>query len=191
MKLPQNSSYETEIKTAVAELKRASLLECLNCIQGTLCSKLPTQKFAKKTDVYRLVLHEFSELCDIYMNLNRCEISPDLSEIILVTLDASNRKHEVTIGVDYSKNENQIFYIKNHHLPKDCVVKGGASLKVICEKFLFAIRSLQQFWDVMDDFDRRFWILDPEKPDKEDVYRRVSLGEVFVVQYVFFFIFVL
>lgn len=112
------------------------------------------------------------------MNLDRCSISSDLSEITLVTRDTRNRKHEITIGVDDAKMENQIFYVKNHQLPKDCLVKGGTSLKVICEKFLCAVRSLQHFWDVMDDFDQNFWILDPEKPHRADAYRRVSLGEI-------------
>lgn len=177
VKLPQNGSYELEVKTALNKLKRPSILECLDCVQTTLSSKFTTQTVFKRTDICRLVLHEFSEVCNIYTNLDCCEISADLSEITLIASDSGNRKHKIVVGIDYSKSDSDIFQIKSHQFPNNWFVQSGTSLKTICEKFHYAIRALQKFWDVLDEFDSNFWILDPEQPQRNDVHRRIALGE--------------
>lgn len=176
VKLPNDDRHELDVKTAIGKLKQPNISECLDCILATLSTKLPAVPEIKKTDVYRLVLHEFSELCNIYMNLDGCAISPDLSEITLIVCDLCNRKHELVVGVDYSKTDSEIFYLKRQDLPRNSLVKSGASLKVICEKFLNLVRAFQSFWNVTDDFDGNFWIMEPENPKRGDVHRRLSLG---------------
>lgn len=175
--LPQNSNLENTIKTEINSVQPTNILECLNCIQTTLSSKLPAEKLQDKTPIYRIVLQEFCDLCEIYVNVDHCRISPDLDEITLIITDPNNRKHELLIGVDYTKSNSEIFYVKQQNLPESSFkIKYSISLKEIYDKFLQIIRSLQYFWNVMDELDRNFWILDPEIPKRSDVHRRIVLG---------------
>lgn len=174
--LPQNSDYEKEIKSEIRKLKPTNIVECVNCLHKTLSLKVPPEIVSVKTDVYRVVLQEFHDLCEIYVNLDCCSIAADLSEITLVCSDFSGRKHELIIGVDYTKSGTEIFFVKRHNLPKNSFSKNTSSLKELCEDFQQIVRSLQSFWDVMDFFDANFWILDPECPKREDVHRRIALG---------------
>lgn len=176
VQLPQNKQHESAVKAALRKLKPNNVLECVNCVHKTLSVQLAPDTVTVNTEVYRVVLQEFRDLCEIYVNLERCFITADLCEVSLVSGDLNGRKHELVIGVDYEKSGAEIFFVKRHNLPKGSFEKISSSLKEICEDFLQIVRSLQSFWDVMDVFDEDFWVLDPENPKRGDTHRRIVLG---------------
>lgn len=155
----------------------SDITDCLDYVGIVLSPTLRLRQTFVRTDLYRLVLNEFSELCDIYVSLERCSVSPDLGEVTVVTSDSCGRRHELVVGVDYSKAGCEIFYVKRRDLPRGAMEERAGSLKVICERFLQVVRNLQMFWNILDEFDKSFRILDPEKPRKMDVHRRIALGE--------------
>lgn len=178
MQLPENNGLESVVKTALRKLKPNNLLECVNCVHETLSSQLAPNTLTVNTQVYRMVLQEFHDLCEIYVNLELIKISADLREIHLISRDLNGRKHELAIGVDYEKSGPEIFFVKRHDLPKNNFAKNTSSLQVFCQEFLHNLRSLQSFWDVMDVLDENFWVLDPENPQRKHTHRRIVLGFV-------------
>lgn len=50
------------------------------------------------------------------------------------------------------------------------------SLDQLYGQFLLVLESLTRFWDILDEIDRKTWILEPEKPCRSDTMRRIAIG---------------
>ncbi|KAJ7518163.1 hypothetical protein O6H91_21G057500 [Diphasiastrum complanatum] len=53
---------------------------------------------------------------------------------------------------------------------------SGAGLKHILSQCRKAIDSFQDFWTVMEDIDRKAWVLEPVHPSRAISFRRIALG---------------
>ncbi|KAK9907449.1 hypothetical protein WJX75_003949 [Coccomyxa subellipsoidea] len=53
---------------------------------------------------------------------------------------------------------------------------GSSGLQDLVRHHELAIASLQDLWACLEDLDREAWVLEPEKPTRADVSRRIALG---------------
>lgn len=169
---------QNKINTALNNTSFSNIVSYLDKLVELLSANDRKKSYLHATNNYRLVLNEYNEICNFCTNVNRCSISEDLEKINITITDNVDRKHEFIITV-HLKNTSDIFLIEHHDLPDTQgiseLVKNYNSLRKLCEKFISAVESLQEFFDLMDEVDSKFWILDPEKPKRKDVYRRIVL----------------
>lgn len=53
------------------------------------------------------------------------------------------------------------------------------TLAEVVEQFEDRLCHHQQFWDVMDELDRKTWVLEPENPTPACNYRRIVIGKTY------------
>ena len=53
---------------------------------------------------------------------------------------------------------------------------GQSTLEQLHSQFLLLLDSLAEFWEVLDEIDRRTWVLEPERPSRADTVRRIAIG---------------
>jgi hypothetical protein len=179
------TSLGDEIDRIVANLKATNILEFLNIISDILEQNRSNPK--NLVNVYRRVLHEYSEFTAFHLSIKSCEISNDLSQIIATTSDGGRRDHRLHIAVDFDETKD-IFRPLELHLPEQFskdIPPNSSSLTEIYNKFYAAIEDLQPFFDVLDELDQNCCLLDPESPTRRDCHRRVWLGTSRL--FVFFF----
>ena len=122
-------------------------------------------------------------------------VSPALDQLQLLVLDAAGRGHTLglTLPADYpsSPPQAQVALPAPFALrwPAQAVGGGGSggggggggragahSLANAIEQFRAALRRHQQLWDLLDDLDEHTWVLEPKKPTREGVTRRIAIG---------------
>ncbi|CAH1380706.1 unnamed protein product, partial [Tenebrio molitor] len=109
------TSLGDEIDRIVANLKATNILEFLNIISDILEQNRSNPK--NLVNVYRRVLHEYSEFTAFHLSIKSCEISNDLSQIIATTSDGGRRDHRLHIAVDFDETKD-IFRPLELHLPE-------------------------------------------------------------------------
>lgn len=172
-------NIEREIDTVLNNTSFSNIVNYLDKLVELLSANCLKKSYIHATDNYRLVLNEYNEICNFCTHVNHCSITKDLENVSFTVLDRVGRKHEVTIRV-HLKNSNDIFSIEHYDLPETQgiiseLLKNYNSLRTLCEQFVNSVESFQEFFDLMDELDLKFWVLDPEKPTRKDVYRRIAL----------------
>ncbi|KAH7301100.1 hypothetical protein KP509_23G012300 [Ceratopteris richardii] len=121
---------------------------------------------------YRRVIQEIDS---IGWN-NLAHVGADLTQLKFRIFDHAGREHiiEVALAVNYPKVEPKA----TADMP--CVVDfgwdEGATLKTLLHHYEEAILQYQDFWTIMEDLDKTFWIMEPENPCRSDTFRRIALG---------------
>ncbi|GJQ85904.1 hypothetical protein Trydic_g21759 [Trypoxylus dichotomus] len=173
--------YEREIK----RLSKQSFMdpvEYLDKLTEILSVDLPQQKdeiTSNYTSVYRKVLQEYTELRQFYFNIHKSFISSNLKTIDIIQLDEQMRQHPMKIKVNYS-NDGKLFKIVKCDLPQkddENLFEEEDSLIILYEKFMTRVDcpKLQMVFDILDEIDRNCWVIDPEKPCRRDLHRRIML----------------
>lgn len=167
----------------IAELLKTysnNIILFLEKLQETISNNTTAQNQSNLTHIYRTVLNEYCELRQFHINIFKSKLSADMSEIEVAVLDERHREHGLIIGVNY--NCDKLFYIKSYDLP-EFIEKykflPENSLISVYDKFVCEIESpqMQRFLNFMDEIDRNCWVLDPEKPLRKDIYRRIALRD--------------
>ncbi|XP_037554192.1 E3 ubiquitin-protein ligase FANCL [Nematolebias whitei] len=52
-----------------------------------------------------------------------------------------------------------------------------STLDQLHSQFLLVLESLAEFWDVLDEIDRKTWVLEPEKPSRSDTMRQIAIRD--------------
>ncbi|KAF7283689.1 hypothetical protein GWI33_023185 [Rhynchophorus ferrugineus] len=168
-----------EFKDLFVDDPFTDIIELLDKISSHLASKQPVITNKNQCDIYLKVLNEYSEFTKFFLNLHTCSLKEDLSEIFASVLDEKSREHKVIIFVDFSGQSKNLFVLKEFDLPKESQTKFKASdsLTALFDEFLAQLEILQPYFDILDEFDHYCTILDPEKPNRKDSYRRIWLGD--------------
>lgn len=171
--------YEKDIKK-LSKLSFMDPVEYLDKLTEILSAESPPHKetddiIIDNTSIYRKVLREYTELRQFYFNIHKSFISKDLKTIDIVQLDEQMRQHSVKIDVNYSQY-GKLFKIVECNLPLNEIDEDD-SLIVLYEKFMNRVDcpKLQLMFDVLDEIDKSCWVIDPERPTRRDVYRRIVL----------------
>ncbi|KAI4454785.1 ubiquitin ligase protein phf9 fanconi anemia group l protein [Holotrichia oblita] len=175
--------YEKDIKK-LSKLPFMDPVEYLDKLTEILSIELPIRKendeiTVDNTSIYRKVLREYTELRQFYFNIHKSFISKDLKTIDIIQLDERMREHSVKIEVNYTK-DGKLFKIVECNLPqneRESSLEDDDSLIVLYERFMNRIDcpELQSMFDLFDEIDKFCWVIDPEKPTRKDLYRRIVL----------------
>ncbi|KAF9126808.1 hypothetical protein BGW39_006342 [Mortierella sp. 14UC] len=114
----------------------------------------------------------------------------DLSQVQIELCDASQRKHLMTARFPWSYptvpltiapleipecGDDQLAAQRGLNVG-GISSKQGAGLEAAIRQAEGQLALFREFWDVMQDFDERTWVIDPEKPTRADKMRRCALG---------------
>lgn len=168
------TQFGTQLDQKIAGIKVTNITDYIDNIVTIL-------RHSTKNHVnsFKRILHEYSEFTRFYINIKNCNISDDLSQISVTSVDEGGREHSLTITVDLGENKD-IFKPVNLDIPEQYskqFPEKFSNLTEIYSKFLGTIEELQTFFDVMEEIDENCGVLDPEKPSRKDCHRRIWLGK--------------
>ncbi|OAE22043.1 hypothetical protein AXG93_3719s1230 [Marchantia polymorpha subsp. ruderalis] len=103
-------------------------------------------------------------------------LSDELSSLHLRIFDSAGREHIVLVDLPPGFPEVAPTASANLPIPVDLRSLQGESLKDIILQYESAIETYQDFWDVMEDVDKRVWVMEPDHPSRADAFRRIALG---------------
>ncbi|CAG8582931.1 10939_t:CDS:2 [Ambispora leptoticha] len=103
-------------------------------------------------------------------------IDHSLKEVTLKLSDSSGRQH--SIFVSFPPNYPKTAAAVRADLPTSYSVPQSykTRLKDIVLFFLMEFEKYEDFWYLVEDIDRHTWVLDPAKPKRNDLTRRIFLG---------------
>lgn len=131
--------------------------------------------------MYRVILNEYYEFQNFHINVHKAQLASDLSEINVSFLDDRRREHSFRIKIEV--DSDKLFHVANYDLPEFSEKLNfplDNSLVNLYNTLVSEVDNpkLQEFLDFMEEIDRSCWVLDPAKPRRADVYRRVNLGNI-------------
>lgn len=151
-----------DLSTFILELK--DILESIKFAYPE--GSLPPAKFYESL---------FNEMDSIGWN-NLAWVGEDLNQLHLRIFDEAGREHivEVTLPAGYPK----VRPIASADLPRTVEFEWqeGANIKFLLQQYKEVIQRYQDFWAVMEDLDKKFWIMEPEHPSRANIFRRIALG---------------
>ncbi|KAF9310279.1 hypothetical protein BG003_008738 [Podila horticola] len=115
----------------------------------------------------------------------------DMAKVQIELCDQAGRKHILTacfppafpnvpftvepLAVPQCESANKLD--QETVLPNQLILTSGSSLRDAVRLAEKKLELFQVFWDVMQDFDDKTWVIDPEKPTRSDRMRRCALGK--------------
>ncbi|XP_018562738.1 E3 ubiquitin-protein ligase FANCL [Anoplophora glabripennis] len=179
--LPERlTSFEAEVDAVITKEQPKNIITVLDIICTFISTKIPFTEPIDRCEVYRHILHEYSDFTRFYLNIKSCFLAHDLSKVRISTLDQGRREHSFEISANF--DDKNVFSVTSYDLPLDKEeFRKSASLKDIYDELLGTIDTFQPFFEVMDEFDRNCWVLDPEEPKRSCGYRRIWIRENFSV----------
>lgn len=105
-------------------------------------------------------------------------VGPSLRVIRLRAVDAAGREHalELELPPDYPRSPPRC----SADLPAPLQLRwedgAGRTLLAVARQHRDAVERYQAFWDVMDEFDSRCWVLEPAGPSRAVASRRVAVA---------------
>ncbi|MBN3304823.1 FANCL ligase, partial [Amia calva] len=103
-------------------------------------------------------------------------IDTEFSTLKLKAEDTSGREHLITVKLKAKHPAEPPDFSADFPIPLVIGWTCLSSLIHIHSQFLAALESLKEFWDVMDEFDEKTWVLEPEKPTRSATMRRIAIG---------------
>ncbi|CAJ0638954.1 15139_t:CDS:2 [Entrophospora sp. SA101] len=94
-------------------------------------------------------------------------LDPSLKSLVLRLNHSSGRQHKINITLPFSYPKSPL--IIQAEIPSEIQLNCIFDLNEEIEKF-------QEFWSMLDDVDQNTWILEPDKPKRNDLIRRIALG---------------
>ncbi|GAB6021123.1 hypothetical protein CHUAL_003757 [Chamberlinius hualienensis] len=158
------------------------LLELVTILEERLKNKhVVAESSLKSPEFYSKMVTDFNSV-----GWERiCKIDDDFNEVHVRVKDERSREHILALLMpaeyptvapksvcDLPSNFN-IFW------EDVCMIdflKGNGLSDIVCQ-FEKQLRFYQTLWNELDDIDAKTWVMEPEKPRKSDLTRRVALGE--------------
>lgn len=105
------------------------------------------------------------------------DLSDTFQTIQLAVHDAAHRPH--TLEVEFPSSYPHAAPRCRGALPRPFTPRWevGFALKDVIRQFKTALSQHQDIWDVLDDFDAHTWVLEPERPTRDVVMRRIAIGK--------------
>ncbi|XP_007890573.2 E3 ubiquitin-protein ligase FANCL isoform X1 [Callorhinchus milii] len=103
-------------------------------------------------------------------------MDPEFRTIKLKTEDSVGREHMIAIKLKSKYPAEPPDCLTDFPVPFVISWTQQSSLMNLHSQFLAALESLKEFWDIMDELDEKTWVLDPEKPTRSAMMRRIAIG---------------
>ncbi|XP_060532624.1 E3 ubiquitin-protein ligase FANCL [Cylas formicarius] len=186
VEVPGDTPLSKEIDELIATGHFRGVLEVLDRVKLHLESIRRRDCVRNIAGVYQKVLWEYAEFTKFYLNLKSCRLQEDLRKIFLSLTDAGSREHSALISIDLSRCDEAIFALTSYDLPQreagTTLFEPSENVATLFDRFAAQVEYLQPYFDLMDELDQNCDVLDPEKPQRADPYRRIWLGENVSVQ---------
>ncbi|XP_066991175.2 E3 ubiquitin-protein ligase FANCL isoform X2 [Anabrus simplex] len=112
-------------------------------------------------------------------------LSHSMTWLKLRVIDDAQRCHilRLDVGANYPHENIQV----QADLPQIALqnIKKNNSVVGIFRSFVHEISSLQNIWKLLDNVDEECWVLDPDKPTRKDMTRRIVIGQNLSLQLTF------
>ncbi|KAI8636348.1 WD-repeat region-domain-containing protein [Parasitella parasitica] len=125
-------------------------------------------KFSYSHDRYSLIYNEVKKIG--FENVHA--ISDDMLDVTFKSVDGRDRIHLVQIHLP----RNYPFASPRAEWDLPIAISNYTTLANILAQHRALVDKYQLFFDCMDDLDRHMRILEPDRPKKGDVWRRIALG---------------
>ena len=174
--------FETQIARLGADAGITNVYQYLLQLESIIFSEdVGRDLFEDLTPFYRHVLQEYKEFKNFFISVHESSLSPGLDEIKIAQFDEKDRRHTATISVDFAKFEAP-FVLVEYDLPDlgtKTYFEPRNSLIDLYKMYVNVLDSpeMQLVLDVMEEVDASCWVLDPEKPMRRDLYRRIVVGK--------------
>ncbi|XP_054557524.1 E3 ubiquitin-protein ligase FANCL isoform X2 [Talpa occidentalis] len=160
----QRMQHSPDLVSFMMELKM--ILETVLKNKQELCIPSPPPQF------YSSLIEEIGTLgWDKLVYVDTC-----FSTIKLTAEDATGRQHLITLKLKAKYPTEPPDCFVDFPIPFSVSWTPQSSLITIHSQFLATLESLKPFWDVMDEIDEKTWVLEPEKPTRSAIARRIALG---------------
>ncbi|XP_038150653.1 E3 ubiquitin-protein ligase FANCL [Cyprinodon tularosa] len=103
-------------------------------------------------------------------------IDMDFQTLKLGAEDSSGRQHVLTVKLKAKHPTEAPDCSADLPIPLAITWTPQSTLEQLHSQFLLVLESLTDFWDVLDEIDRKTWVLEPEKPSRFDTMRRIAIG---------------
>ncbi|KAG0374144.1 hypothetical protein BGX24_010793 [Mortierella sp. AD032] len=147
------------------------------------------QKMDEAKDMASFLVEVVDTLLDALGWDKVTHMEKDFSKVQIELCDASQRKHLITARFPWSypivpltiapleipECENDQLAAQHGLNVGGVSSKQGAGLEAAIRQAEGQLALFREFWDVMQDFDERTWVIDPEKPTRADKMRRCAL----------------
>ncbi|CAG8546333.1 2886_t:CDS:2, partial [Scutellospora calospora] len=102
--------------------------------------------------------------------------NPSLRSLSLKLNDSSSRQHSIFVSLPFSYPQSPL--IVHTELPTSLSVPSNhiTSLKDVVSFYSKELEKFQDVWSMLDDIDAHTWVLEPCKPKRSDLMRRIALG---------------
>ncbi|CAG8674903.1 10895_t:CDS:2, partial [Dentiscutata heterogama] len=102
--------------------------------------------------------------------------NPSLKNLSLKLNDSSGRQHSIFVSLPFSYPQTPL--IVHAELPTSSSTTSNhmTSLKDVVSFYSKELEKFQDVWSVLDDIDAHTWVLEPCKPKRNDLMRRIALG---------------
>ncbi|CAL8255205.1 unnamed protein product [Lota lota] len=103
-------------------------------------------------------------------------IDSEFRTLRLKASDSSERQHILTVKLKAKHPEESPECSADVPVPLDMAWTPQSTLEQLHSQFILVLDSLAEFWEVLDEIDRRTWVLEPERPSRADTMRRIAIG---------------
>ncbi|RHZ59955.1 hypothetical protein Glove_360g162 [Diversispora epigaea] len=102
-------------------------------------------------------------------------LDPSLRNLTLKLSDSSSRKHSIHISIPTSYPHALLN--ARADIPSISMTQFQATnLKDVINYYSKEFGNFQEVWAMLDDIDLNTWVLEPDKPKRSDLMRRIALG---------------
>ncbi|CAG8549431.1 5867_t:CDS:10, partial [Racocetra persica] len=102
--------------------------------------------------------------------------NPSLRNLSLKLNDSSGRQHSIFVSLPFSYPKATLIVHAELPTPLPVTLNHMTSLKDVVSFCSKELEKFQDVWSMLDDIDKHTWILEPCKPKRSDLMRRIALG---------------
>ncbi|KAM9316991.1 E3 ubiquitin-protein ligase FANCL [Gastrophryne carolinensis] len=103
-------------------------------------------------------------------------VDNEFSTLMLKAEDSSAREHTITVKLGARYPYKAPDCCVDLPVPFTVSWTPQSTLQDIYNQVLSALESLKDFWDALDEIDKKTWVLEPEKPSRNATIRRIAIG---------------
>ncbi|CAG8613991.1 7115_t:CDS:2 [Cetraspora pellucida] len=102
--------------------------------------------------------------------------NPSLKNLSLKLSDSSGRQHSIFVSLPFSYPKASLIVHAELPTPISMALNHMTSLKDVVSFYSKELEKFQDVWSMLDDIDKHTWVLEPCKPKRSDLMRRIALG---------------
>ncbi|XP_031569039.1 E3 ubiquitin-protein ligase FANCL-like [Actinia tenebrosa] len=167
--------YESVIKQRLAQsADLASFLVELKDIMERLLQSQNEEQAISQPKYYTQLIEEIEAI-----SWNKLVfVDPSFKVLKLLARDSRQREHVITIHLSqqHPLTPPSVTTDLPGKFPFNWSTTQPSPLKGLYHQFEEALKTYEEFWDIMDEIDKNTWVLEPDQPSRSCTTRRIALG---------------